>query len=137
MMKQAFTKLGVFTLLSLLCPAFLYAQVVTDERMFSFEEPQLPACITGVQSQLGISGAHYKDGKHSLEWTFEPNGRLELRKDLKFEKKDPTGKDLFLSAFIVWVYNEQPQDKKIEFQFLKDGKICTRKDGFAYRAFLL
>ena len=52
MMKQAFTKLGVFTLLSLLCPAFLYAQVVTDERMFSFEEPQLPACITGVQSQL-------------------------------------------------------------------------------------
>ena len=37
MMKQAFTKLGVFTLLSLLCPAFLYAQVVTDERMFSFD----------------------------------------------------------------------------------------------------
>ena len=30
MMKQAFTKLGVFTLLSLLCPAFLYAQVVTS-----------------------------------------------------------------------------------------------------------
>ena len=39
MMKQAFTKLGVFTLLSLLCPAFLYAQVVTDERMFSFVFP--------------------------------------------------------------------------------------------------
>ena len=63
MMKQAFTKLGVFTLLSLLCPAFLYAQVVTDERMFSFEEPQLPACVTGVRSQLNRSGAHYKDGK--------------------------------------------------------------------------
>ena len=45
MMKQAFTKLGVFTLLSLLCPAFLYAQVVTDERMFSFEDPQVPECI--------------------------------------------------------------------------------------------
>ena len=55
----------------------------------------------------------YKDGKHSLEWTFEPNGRLELRKDLKFEKKDPTGKDLYLSAFIVWIYNEQPQDAAI------------------------
>ena len=46
MMKQAFTKLGVFTLLSLLCPAFLYAQVVTDERMFSFEDPQVPECIS-------------------------------------------------------------------------------------------
>ena len=42
MMKQPFTKFGVTTLFSLLCSAFLHAQVVTDERMFSFEEP--PAC---------------------------------------------------------------------------------------------
>ena len=97
MIKQSFTLSVTMLILSFLCPAFLNAQIVTDERMFSFEEPQLPACITGVQSQLGISGAHYKDGKHSLEWTFEPNGRLELRKDLKFEKKDPTGKDLLSS----------------------------------------
>ena len=52
MMKQPFTKFGVTTLFSLLCSAFLHAQVVTDERMFSFEEPQyrivsplpIPAC---------------------------------------------------------------------------------------------
>ena len=25
----------------------------------------------------------------------------------------------------MWVYNEQAQDKKIEFEFLKDGKKCT------------
>lgn len=60
-----------------------------------------------------------------MEWVFEPGGVLELKKDLKFEEKDPTGKDLYLSAFIVWVYNEEPQDAKIEFQFLKDGKKCT------------
>ena len=46
MMKQPFTKFGVTTLFSLLCSAFLHAQVVTDERMFSFEEPQLPDCIS-------------------------------------------------------------------------------------------
>ena len=125
MIKQSFTLSVTMLILSFLCPAFLNAQIVTDERMFSFEEPQLPACITGVQSQLGISGAHYKDGKHSLEWTFEPNGRLELRKDLKFEKKDPTGKDLYLSAFIVWIYNEQPQDAAIEFEFMKAGRKCA------------
>lgn len=125
MMKQFLTQSVTLLILSFLYPAFLHAQIVTDERMFSFEEPQLPACITGVQSQLTISGAHYKDGKHSLEWTFEPNGVLELRKDLKFEKKDPTGKDLYLSAFIVWIYNEQPQDATIEFEFLKDGRKCT------------
>ena len=125
MMKQPFTKFGVTTLFSLLCSAFLHAQVVTDERMFSFEEPQIPDCITATHSRLSVSDLHYKDGKHSLEWTFEPGGILELKKDLKFEKKDPTGKDLYLSAFIVWVYNEVPQDETIEFQFLKDGKRCT------------
>ena len=125
MMKQPFTKFGVTTLFSLLCSAFLHAQVVTDERMFSFEEPQIPDCITATHSRLSVSDLHYKDGKHSLEWTFEPGGILELKKDLKFEEKDPTGKDLYLSAFIVWVYNEVPQDATIEFQFLKDGKRCT------------
>ena len=125
MMKQPFIKFGVTTLFSLLCSTFLHAQVVTDERMFSFEKPQIPDCITATHSRLSVSDLHYKDGKHSLEWTFEPGGILELKKDLKFEKKDPTGKDLYLSAFIVWVYNEVPQDAIIEFQFLKDGKRCT------------
>ena len=125
MMKQLFTRLRVITLFSFLCSAFLHAQVVTDERMFSFEESKIPDYITGVNSQLSISDTHYKDGKHSLKWGFEPGGVLELKKDLKFEKKDPTGKDLYLSAFIIWVYNEEPQDATIEFEFLKDGKKCT------------
>lgn len=125
MIKQSLCRLGAVTLFSCCCSAFLSAQVVTDERLFSFEQPDIPSCITGVQSQLSISDVHYKDGTHSMEWVFEPGGVLELKKDLKFEKKDPTGKDLYLSAFIVWVYNEEPQDAKIEFQFLKDGKKCT------------
>lgn len=125
MIKQSLCRLGAATLFSCCCSAFLSAQVVIDERLFSFEQPDIPSCITGVQSQLSISDVHYKDGTHSMEWVFEPGGVLELKKDLKFEKKDPTGKDLYLSAFIVWVYNEEPQDAKIEFQFLKDGKKCT------------
>lgn len=125
MIKQSLCRLGAATLFSCCCSAFLSAQVVTDERLFSFEQPDIPSCITGVQSQLSISDVHYKDGTHSMEWVFEPGGVLELKKDLKFEEKDPTGKDLYLSAFIVWVYNEEPQDAKIEFQFLKDGKKCT------------
>ena len=124
-MKQLFTRLRVITLFSFLYSAFLHAQVVTYERMFSFEESKIPDYITGVNSQLSISDTHYKDGKHSLKWVFEPGGVLELKKDLKFEKKDPTGKDLYLSAFIIWVYNKEPQDATIEFEFLKDGKQCT------------
>ena len=55
----------------------------------------------------------------------ESGSVLTLQRDLKFEKKDPTGKDTYLSAFIVWVYNAKAQDTTIEFEFLKDGKKCT------------
>ena len=75
--------------------------------------------LTAAGSQLGISDEHYRDGDHSLSWTFEPGAALSIKKDLKFEKKDPTGKDTYLSAFIVWVYNEQAQDKQIRFEFLE------------------
>ena len=120
MIKQSFTLSVTMLILSFLCPAFLNAQIVTDERMFSFEDPQVPECISATRSQLSISDTHYKDGKHSMEWAFNPGAVLELKKDLKFEKKDPTGKDLYLSAFIVWIYNEEPQKATIEFEFLKD-----------------
>ena len=124
-MKLLFIRLEIVLFLSFGGSFSLFAQFVRNDRMFSFEESEVPACMSSENSKLSISTEHYKDGKHSLAWSFESGGILSLKKDLKFEKKDPTGKDLFLSAFIVWVYNEQPQDKKIEFQFLKDGKICT------------
>ena len=108
-----------------LCSVDTSAQFVKNERLISFEESQIPAYLEGKASQLGISDEHYKDGKQSLSWTFEPGAILTMKRDLKFEYKDPTGKDLYLSAFIVWVYNEDAQDKQIEFQFYKDGKLCT------------
>ena len=101
------------------------AQVVKDERLLSFEDGQVPAFITGSDSRLEINDEHYKDGTHSLSWTFNPGAVLSIKKDLTFEPKDPTGKDTYLSACIVWVYNEQAQDKQITFEFLKDGKKCT------------
>lgn len=102
----------------------LTAQVVKHERLLSFEEA-VPQELSGAGSTLSLSAEHYKDGSRSLRWTYKPGAVLSLKKDLKFEAKDPTGKDTYLSAFIVWVYNEKAVDKKITFQFLKDGKVCT------------
>lgn len=116
---------GAVVLLALCMPLQGEAQTVKNERLLSFEEESVPEFITATTSQLTVSGDHYRDGRHSLAWTFSPEAVLSIRKDLKFEQKDPTGKDTYLSAFIVWVYNEQAQDKQIEFQFLKDGKKCT------------
>lgn len=101
------------------------AQVVKHEKLLSFEEAVVPEFISGSKSTFGISDEHYKDGKQSIWWQFEPGAVMSIKKDLQFERKDPTGKDTYLSAFIVWVYNEQAVDKTIEFQFLKDGKLCT------------
>lgn len=118
-------KIGLGMILIMLLPANATAQLVKDERLISFEEAQVPAFIKANDSKLAVSDEHYRDGGQSLSWTFEPNAVLSIKKDLKFEVKDPTGKDTYLSAFIVWVYNEQAQDKKIQFEFLKDGKKCT------------
>lgn len=115
-----------WAILLLFCAAAsVSAQFVQDGRMFSFEESQLPSCLSAEKSEIALSDRHYKDGKQSVKWSFLPGAALSLKKDLKFEKKDPTGKDLYLSAFIVWIYNEQPQDAAIRFEFLKDGKRCT------------
>lgn len=116
---------GAGVLLMTLLPVRGEAQIIKNERLLSFEDRQVPAFITGTVSRLDISDEHYRDGRQSLSWAFEPGAVLSIQKDLKFEKKDPTGKDTYLSAFIVWVYNEQAQDRTIEFEFLKDGKKCT------------
>lgn len=126
MMQHRIWKIGVTVLLGMWLSANGHAQFVKNERLLSFEEQQLPAFITSSSgSRLAVSGEHYRDGGQSLSWTFQPNAVLSIRKDLKFEKKDLTGKDTYLSAFIVWVYNEKAQDKQIEFRFLKDGRLCT------------
>lgn len=101
------------------------AQILKHERLFSFEEQTVSDSIESQQSIFSISTKHNKDGKQSLRWEFNPNGSLSFKKNLSFEKKDPKGEDLYLSTFIVWVYNEHAVNKTVRFEFLKDGKVCT------------
>lgn len=124
-MKSNLVKKGIIALFVLMLPSALYPQLVKHDRLMSFEEEMTPGYITGEKSKLSISPKHYKDGKTSLEWDFLPGGRLTIKKDLKYEKKDPTGKDTYLSTFIVWIYNETPINEELNFEFIKDGKICT------------
>lgn len=107
-------------------PTVADAQLVKHDRLLSFEDGQVPTFVSAEASELGLSTAHYKDGAQSLRWTYRPGAVLSIHKDLCFEPKDPTGKDTYLSGFVVWVYNTKAADKQAEFQFLKDGKVCTR-----------
>nr|WP_231373085.1 chondroitinase family polysaccharide lyase [Bacteroides sp. HPS0048] len=106
-------------------PILLSAQIVKHDRLLSFESAEVPSFISGTNSGLSISDQHYKDGTHSLQWKFQPGSSITIDKDLKFEKKDPTGVDKYLSVFVVWIYNEKPIGQTMQFEFLKDGKVCT------------
>lgn len=108
-----------------LFPLTASAQLVKHERLLSFEAQDVPSFINVEKSRLSITQEHYKDGLQSLDWEFEPNAVLSIRKDLAFEPKDPTGKDTYLSGFVVWVYNKKAMDGPLRFEFLKDGKVCT------------
>lgn len=104
----------------------LSAQLYQDARMFSFETNGDLQYIKADKSKISLSGAHYKNGSKSLAWDFQPGAVLSLKKDLQFEPRVKTGRDNYLAAFIVWVYNESPiKDSPLQFQFCKDGKVCT------------
>ena len=102
------------------------AQMYDDPRMFSFEKQTELQFISANKSAVELSGTHFKNGNKSLQWTYEPGASLHIKKDLQFEPKIQGGRDNYLSAFIVWIYNETPAPgKQIQVNFLKDGKQCT------------
>ena len=125
MTKYKSIRNGICATIMAVTPILLSAQIVKHDRLLSFESAEVPSFISGTNSGLSISDQHYKDGTHSLQWKFQPGSSITIDKDLKFEKKDPTGVDKYLSAFVVWIYNEKPIAQTMQFEFLKDGKVCT------------
>lgn len=131
-MKNLFRTISILLVLVIVNPINLFgfeAELIKNDRFLSFEDSSIPPFITTKNGDLSLSKVHYKDGVQSLRWKYSPNSILSIKKDLHFEKKDPAGVDTYLSTFTVWLYNEKASDNKVEFQFLKDGKVCT---SFAY-----
>lgn len=103
----------------------ILGQVIEHPRHLSFEDKGVLDIISTKKSKASISDAHFKDGLHSLKWEFKPNAELNISKDLEFESKDPTGKDTYLSTFVVWIYNEVPIHDVVKFNFMKGDKVCS------------
>lgn len=98
------------------------ANIIKDERLISFEEG-IPTFITAKNSKITISKAHYKDGSNSLLWSAQPNSSIIINKDLKYEDT-PVGSS-HLSSFTGWIYNENPSDEKLTFEFYEGDKKCS------------
>ena len=102
------------------------AQEVKHEKILSFEEVKLSSDFyTSKGSALALSDQYHRDGQHSLQWKSLNGATLSIKKQIDFEPKDPTGKDTYLSTFVVWVYNDKPKDEQIRFTFYKDNKECS------------
>ena len=65
------------------------SQVVKNDKLLSFEDPQIPVFISGTDSRLEISDEHYKDGLQSLSWTFNPGGCAFYQKGFEVREKRP------------------------------------------------
>lgn len=115
----------LFVLMLILLTGHASAQVIEHPRLISFEDKSELKMFSTKKSKLTLSDEHFKDGSQSLKWSFKPNAELTLSKDLEFEPKDPTGKDTYLSSFVIWVYNDTPIDGDVLFKFLKDDKLCS------------
>ena len=75
------TKLNLMKpILAAVCTALLSfslsAQVVKNDRLLSFEQPELPAGLSATKGTLGISDQHYKDGPRVCR---DVSGRLQPR----------------------------------------------------------
>lgn len=130
-MKKIICTLSVVAVLCLATTESYSATIepIKHERFLSFEDATVPSFVQSKNGQLSISNQHYKDGQQALMWNYQANGVLSIKKDLHFETKDPTGEDTYLSTFTAWVYNLKASDAKLEFEFLKDDKVCA---SFAY-----
>lgn len=101
------------------------APLISNERLMSFEGIEPPADVATVNSIISTSDRHYKDGERSLQWDFKPGGVLSIDRDLRFEPKDSTGVDTYLSGLVVWIYSPVAADDSLTFKFMKDDRECT------------
>ncbi len=125
---------------------FLFWQIsltagdIFHERIISFEEDEL---MTGWHTE-NLSGQEehtihrdsflYRHGISSLQWDWQAGDRLILNHPIGFIKADPTGKDTYLSTFVVWIYNEIPMEDHLTFRFGKGDRVdCSFDFGLQFK----
>ncbi len=117
-MKQV---LLIFTLLFVYSPTW-GKELIKHPRLISFEAG-VPAEFKAQDSSLSQSTSYYKDGAHSLQWSFNPSSSLVIERDLAYEE-DKRGAS-HISTFSTWIYNPNPIDDTLRFEFYKDSLKCS------------
>lgn len=106
----------------LLClPTILTAQVI------GFENGVPPSFKNGLGSQLATSAQYYKEGKQSLEWTYQPGATFSIH--IPSLLLDKTKESRY--GITLWIYNEEISADSLVFQWMdKEGQPSYE---FAFR----
>ncbi|ULL19275.1 chondroitinase [Paenibacillus sp. H1-7] len=97
--------------------------------IYSFETG-IPDNITcDGQSRLAISNVRYKDGNNSLQWDYSAEGAyLQVSGPIGYRPFQEGSKSQARDSFAVWIYNPEPQDGKLLFQFGREAAGKTVVD---------
>ncbi|MBL4829922.1 MAG: chondroitinase [Aliivibrio sp.] len=112
---------------SALCSASLLSQASQalpepGGYMYFFEQG-LPSNISASkQSEIEIEDEVFKDGNHSLEWEFEDNSELIFNQQIGYHENDNS---ISPQTFMAWIYNKEPQNGQLTFEFGTDNRIDT------------
>lgn len=105
-------------------------QTVTAQvspQFFGFEE-RVPAQFKSSEKKsLKLSSSYYKEGLKSLEWKYKPGSSLHIALDapLTLDEKAQNNSGIYL-----WIYNEQPQQDSLRFEFLTPEGHVSYHFGF-------
>ncbi|EJX09841.1 chondroitinase (chondroitin lyase) [gut metagenome] len=96
--------------------------------MEGFEEA-VPVSFTSPQKKaLSLSDRYYKEGRKSLEWSFQPGGEMNVALDTPLAL---TAKTEATHGITLWIYNEKEHPDSLRFEFLNAaGKVSY---WFTYR----
>ncbi|MDE2698413.1 MAG: chondroitinase family polysaccharide lyase [Gemmatimonadota bacterium] len=76
-------------------------------------------------SEVSLSARRYKEGQHSLKWSWQNNGRLLFT--------DPApGRNKALTGFRAWVYNEVALDEVLTFRFGTESELAANNPRYQF-----
>lgn len=102
---------------------FFYLNLPVFAQFTDFEEEVPLNFKSSSKQELSLSSLYYKEGNKSLEWKFSPNSVLDIPSESAFILNDDNG-------ITLWIYNEQPRQDSLRFEFYSPNGHVSHHFGF-------
>ena len=93
-------------------------------KIYQFEG-DINSNIIANKSEISLSTDHQRDGVQSLKWDYQNDGSLEFIGDVGFTPFVANTTSQNKDSFIMWVYNEKPQQDNLTIEFYKGNQKKT------------